>query len=79
MATKKAKRERNRLRHEKFMEEYRRDGLKALRKDRERRAHQRRQKWEEPHVKEHTPTKKDSDCPWCKDMPKQQDQKIEEK
>lgn len=43
MATKKQKRAAAEARHERFMEAYRRDGLAALQKDRERRERENRQ------------------------------------
>lgn len=78
MATKKVKRALARARHEHFMEEYRRDGLAALRKDRERRKRKAYQEWEETHNKDHSKKKPIEECPWCRDIVKAELRRMNE-
>lgn len=78
MATKKQKRIQAIARHKAFMDEYRMSGLRALLKDKERRAQKDRDEWRENHDKNHSWKKRIKECPLCADEIKAQKQAIAE-
>lgn len=69
MATKKQKRAAAEEKHRSYMEEIRRSGLEAQRRDREKREAEARKAWQEQHDKKHH--KFVDECPFCKDIKKQ--------
>lgn len=66
MATKKQKRQRLIAKREAEMEEYRRSGLAALQKERERRFQKELQDWEKQHGEKHSWKKRIIECPHCR-------------
>lgn len=66
MATKKQKREAGLAKHETFMANVRETGLKALRKDQERRRQKELDDWRENHNKRHSWKKRIKECPHCR-------------
>lgn len=66
MATKKAKRAAAEAKRAKMLEEYRRTGLEAQRKDREHRERKELEAWQDQHDKKHSWKKRIKECPHCK-------------
>lgn len=64
MATKKQKRQRGLERHQQFMETYRQEGLKALRREKARRFREKLKEWEQVHTDKHF--KFVDECPHCR-------------
>lgn len=72
MASRKVKHARALARREKFMAEYRRTGLEALRRERLRRERQIYEQWKDRHegtdkIKPHSNVFVEN-CPWCADV-----------
>lgn len=67
MATRKQKHHDALERRARFMAEYRHEGQEALRKDRERRARQKKDEWRDRHEKHY---KFETECPLCADIRK---------
>jgi hypothetical protein len=74
MATKKQKRAAGIAKHEAFLEEMRRSGLEAQRKDRERKERMLLQEWQDQHDKKHSWKKVIDECPHCQLVKKAQNQ-----
>lgn len=68
MATKKQKRQRAEEKRAAYMEELRRTGLEAQRKDRESRKRAERKAWQEQHDKKHNWKNRVKQCPLCRDF-----------
>lgn len=66
MATKAQKRAANALKHQKFMEAYRAEGLRALREEQARRKREALREWQNVHDKKHH--KFVNECPHCQDI-----------
>lgn len=67
MATKKQKRAIAEAKRKEFMDEIRRTGLEAQRKDREYRMRKLKESQKDQHEKKHSWKKRDPECLWCKD------------
>lgn len=67
MATKKQKREAGFQKHIKFVEDHRRSGLEAQKKDREFRAKEEKKLWQKQHDAKHSWKNLVKECPLCQD------------
>lgn len=66
MATKKQKHQQAMEKRQRFLDDMKREGEEAVRKDREHRRRQELQEWQENHDKRHSWKKRIAECPHCK-------------